>query len=258
MWDDDYPSNNLAANQIHTYIQSVKGDIMERLRAYDGNNYEHIVFDSSATGRHLISSVGFVKILSDAIAVQEWIDDNHPGNGSVITDGLSLFISNTQEAVLSSSLDHGNFNNLDKADHPQYMDTLGERAATGNWELTGETQLNTDTFGTDPSDALPATHAGLSWYDAHGANSIWKRHLADGSVGESTIKYVVTSKSLSAKSLYVMDSTVNRWTFFPSSSGHSIGSLTAYHNGIGPIFSWSVNLLSLSISFSTVDNGVSI
>jgi hypothetical protein len=158
--------------------------------SYDGSNYQHLVFNNSATGRHLISAVGFAKIFSDTFAAASWINSNYPRDGSLFVANQSLYVIKSLSPIKVTTADHGELS-ITGDDHTQYMNVAGTRAATGDWSLTGSTQLTATTFGTSSADAMSKSHvngvSGSGWYAAHGANCLRQRHFAAGSAGLGVI-----------------------------------------------------------------------
>lgn len=265
-WDATEPSDDNLANTIHTGIQTTKVDVMERLRSYNGINYEHLVFNGSATGRHLISAVGFSEIFTDLFDAQAWIDTNFPGNGGIFVAGQSLYIVDSLAPTKVTTIDHGELSNLTGDDHTQYVDVSGVRAATGNWSLTGSAQLTATTFGTGSSDAMGTSHVGGSlgsgWYAAHGANCLWQRHFADGSVYLTVIDYSESLTNYPGVPVRIVsfNATTDKYSSFPvnactASSFHNPISCGYY--GGNPVYTYT-QAGNIYIRYSTIRNGASI
>ena len=136
VWLDTTPVDG-AANLIYSNIQAVKGEIIARLRCTNASAVdEHAFYGSvSSTGRHAISSVGFVKIHADVGALSTFITTAKPPNGSLHYVSGGLYIVDAETPIAISVIDHGKLFELDGADHPQYIDTLGVRLITGDMNI---------------------------------------------------------------------------------------------------------------------------
>lgn len=201
VWSDTDPLDTVEANTIHTQIQTERTDIIERLKCNNGTIDEHSFYGSSITGRHTISSVGFAKIHTTSSVMQTWVDTNLPSEGClhIVSTPATLYVIYDGEPLLLSTSDHGTLNNLSETGvHTQYMKLDGTRQATADWNLTASGQLTVTTDGDNSSEGMLDDHAGLSWYSAHGVDSLITRHFADDSVGASSLYLNTVAGTVSA------------------------------------------------------------
>jgi hypothetical protein len=186
VWNLDTPLDTANASTIHTLIQNVKIDVMERLRCTNSDTVdEHTVYGLSATGIHPLSQVGFVKIYLTEGLMNTFITTSFPGDGTLhyCDDVSTLFVKRGTTAEAMTTLDHGELKNLDiLTAHLQYLDTKGTRPMTGNIELLTGSTLDVTSIGVEDTSPLSALHTTLHWYLAHGVDGISTDTYADTSI----------------------------------------------------------------------------
>ena len=170
------------ANTLHTIIQNAKIDIMERMRVTNADAVdEHIVFGGSATGRHKASKVGFAVVYANSsafIAANSFAKD---GTLHFIADINSIYVGRAATPgssdpfayiELIATTDHGAFSNLNADDHTQYILKDGSRVMTDNLTIDAAGVLTVNTFEIAVDQPIASAHLSLSWFAAHGADSI--------------------------------------------------------------------------------------
>ena len=186
VWNDDTPADDAQANTLHTLIQACKSDIMDRLRATNAAFDEHDVYDAGATGKHVISKVGFCGVHATYAALEAVITAGNAPDGSLhyISEAanVGLYIIRSGAPEKLGSTDHGALNGLTDDDHTQLILIDGSRAATADHNIAADPGLSVLTWGTDDDNPVPDTHVSESWYAGHGADCLKLRHFADDSV----------------------------------------------------------------------------
>jgi hypothetical protein len=183
-WTITVPVGTEEANTLHTLIQNVKIDIMERMVVTDSDGtVEHLVKDPSATGRHPLSKVDFTCLYSNLAAFITSKTDPFARDSTLhfTIDTNKLYVGRKQKPgstnlldyiELVATTDHGEYSGLKEDDHTRLLLKDGTRVM--------ETDLNIDTGGTLTVEAIDvandqpidAVHVTQSWFDAHGANAI--------------------------------------------------------------------------------------
>jgi hypothetical protein len=189
-WNLTIPIGTEDANTLHTLIQNVKIDIMERMRVTNADSEdEHLVYGSSATGRHPLSLVGFTESYADLASFALLYPTIFPREGTLhFIRGTNRLYVGRRKVVgsidpidyieLVSTTDHGEYNGLDEDDHTQYILTDGSRVMTGNLTLDAGGVLSVTAAEDADDQPLNAMHTFQSWHDAHGASSIIETHFA--------------------------------------------------------------------------------
>jgi hypothetical protein len=186
VWSDDTPQDGDDANTLHTLIQACKVDTMDRLRATNVAFDEHDIYDAGATGKHVVSKVGFCGVFATYALLEAAIVAGNAPDGSLhyvseaANVGLYIIRSGVPEKL--GSTDHGALNGLTDDDHTQLILIDGSRAATGDHNIAADPGLSVITWGTDDDNPVPDTHVSESWYVGHGENCLKLRHFADDSV----------------------------------------------------------------------------
>lgn len=180
-WDPEEPvDSTFQASNIHTQMQEDKVSLRERFEMPNADFNEHGDADSASAGLHVSSKVGWAR----ASTLENRFTPGGFGSGSLhwVTDESLMYVINKDgEYDALSTIDHVELEGLDDDDHTQYIIKDGSRDMSGNITLDGGT-IQPQDYPTGDSNALDAAHADESWYDAHGADSIQSRHIADGAV----------------------------------------------------------------------------
>jgi hypothetical protein len=183
-WVITVPVGTEEANTLHTLIQNVKIDIMERMKVTDSDGtVEHLVKDPNATGRHPLSKVDFTCLYANlAVFIASRTDPFARDSTLHFTiDTNKLYVGRKQKPgstnlldyiELVATTDHGEYSGLEEDKHTRLLLKDGTRVM--------ETDLTIDTGGTltvetiDVADDQPidAVHVTQSWFEAHGADAI--------------------------------------------------------------------------------------
>lgn len=221
-WNATTPNDaTYPANTIHTQIQNDKQMIRERFEASDGNIDAHYAADSTNSGKHQPSIVGFCKIHTDYAALSAYTP-KVPGSMHAVQSPKSLYtIDSTGMLVKMYPVDHNALDGREDDDHTQYQTLDLLRAFSGNLTVAG---LTATAEGISGSDSLPSSHASATWDGSHGLGTMGANHIGAGaidasygltktvhtgsltvtSVGQFTIPWMEDDLSTSEKSYYLI------------------------------------------------------
>ncbi len=193
VWSLLLPNGTEDANTLHTIIQTAKVDIMERMKVTNADTLnEHTVYDTTATGRHPLSLVGFVDSHADLAALVTAHSTIFPKAGTLhftvdtnrLYVGRNTVIGSTDpldSIELVSTTDHGEYTGLDEDDHTQYILLDGTRVMTGDLTIDAAGVLDVTTIEVADDQPIHADHTLQSWFDAHGASSVIETSFAANS-----------------------------------------------------------------------------
>lgn len=177
--DDTYP-----ANLIHTQIQNDKEMIRERLEASDGTIKAHNAADSSDSGKHLPSQVGWVKVHATEAAMNTWASGVTLVEGSLhyaTSEGSLWVVDSTPTLIKIYPVDHLALTDKDTGDDHNYQKTDMSKAMTGDLRVLSLT-LTGATLGGDDDPLDVATHEADDWETAHGAGKLGNEHFRVDSI----------------------------------------------------------------------------
>jgi hypothetical protein len=260
VWLDTTPVDGLA-NLIYSNIQTVKSDIIARLRCTNASFDEHDFYGtSSSTGRHIAASVGFVKSHATLAALTAFIAANNPPNGSLHYVGGTLYLMVDETPTAVSIIDHGSLLTLTGADHPQYLDTAGLRLITGDMNVASAFVGITGARTLIENRSVPGgvtLNAGLSSLHATSIGTDVEHHdiinafFDTASVGIEDLRYGPVTTSTSISLLY---STTPRTIRYTEWSGMPL----ALYNNTTPLVAGSYAKFHIRLSASGISGGVNI
>lgn len=234
VWNDDYPTDELLANLIHTAMQTAKGCLGERMKASNGTFDEHNLCKSGEDGLHDISRVGFVKTHTSYDNLLSWLVTNGKRAGTIhyvsAGDGIGVYvIGNGGEVIKTGVTDHSLLNELLDPDcHSGLFLKDGGRAMQKPWHMASGKSCTGQAYGSNDDDALDPAHISQKWYTAHGADALRSRHVPDNSLQKAVLD---TEESHGTNQLSCPSPDVNAYGF-PSWHYGSSGSYGLLKVGI--------------------------
>lgn len=192
IWDEVNPTTSTAANTIATYLQNAKKMSMERMKSTNTFD-EHDVFGTSATGFHVKSKIGWVKVFTTEAALIAFIPKPKGAMYYALdTDALYIVLDDVGSIEKVATTDHSQLTGRDDDDHSQYYLKSGTRSF-GNW-IYVDSVSSVITDGTNDDEAMSSAHITQSWYTAHNADGgPGVEHFADGCASSQTINHETTT-----------------------------------------------------------------
>lgn len=191
IWDLDVPQNSLqayvgAGEGIHTYIQDTKVAISDRMKCNNGTFDEHKVCQAGEDGSHIPSETTFTYISTWDLRL-EIVEGaaQKPGTLHYITEPLDrkgLYVVNNSNVMERAAvLDHSQLTGLlEPLAHADLLRTDAGNGMEVDIHLIDSGAMNITEYGVDAGSPIEPAHVDLSWYNAHGADSIISRHVPNG------------------------------------------------------------------------------
>lgn len=200
IWDTDIPEDTLQAyvdvdEGIHSYIQDTKVAVSDRMKCNNGTFDEHKVCQAGEDGSHIPTETAFVYISTWDLRL-EIIEGaaQKPGTLHYITapvDRKGLYVINNSNIMERAAvLDHSLLTGLlESFAHADLLLTNAGNGMAVDLHLIDDGEMNITEYGVDAGSPVEPAHVDLSWYDAHGADSIDARHIPDDhlTVGDDRI-----------------------------------------------------------------------
>jgi len=190
-WHSDEPADSEAANTIHTIIQTAKYEFGVVMESEYFSDKQHNAVDSEDSGKHLAGQFSILTARSSdsGLATSFAYSSSFTGILGVNYTDKTLWYSNEDKEPVAISGLHGALTGLEDDDHPQYMLKDGTRAREEDLNGVSATFILTAPESTDDCPILDS-HTSLSWYVAHGADSVASRHLQDSIVVQSKLHII--------------------------------------------------------------------
>ncbi len=197
-WDSAAPADTAkvyhateATQNVAYYIREAKSSIAERLQCLNGTVAEHKFYGSTATGKHPLSYVGFVKIWATAALMDTGVaaDAQYKQDGTLhyVTATSRLYTFKDGVAVLIASKQHDDLTGTGDDDHTQYADKDGDVTMTGNLAFSATATLVINDHNAGVTEPLLNTHLAESWYTGHGAGNVRAAHFKAGSIKRGNV-----------------------------------------------------------------------
>jgi len=190
IWDLDIPQDSLqayvsAVEGIHSYIQDTKVALSDRMKCNNGVFNEHKVCQADEDGSHIPTETAFVYISTWDLRLEALEGAQKTGTLHYITepaDKKGLYtVNNDNEMVRAVVKSHSALTGLLEVNaHADILLNTGGNAMAVDLHLIDDGELIITNYGTDDGNPLNPAHLDLSWYDAHGDDSIDERHIPDG------------------------------------------------------------------------------